>query len=219
MRQQRPRGTTTREAVIDAALKLVDRVGIEGVTIRAVARLVDAPPMSLYTHFANKDELLNLMYAEVSRRMYVDAGHATWQAELSAFAHHVRRTLLAHPRWASLLSRPAPNVAVPARERILKLMIEAGVSSGEALSALSAVSVVAIGLGLVEITFREPDGGSAFARRYESLRYWLQKEDQSSSQPTTREAFSQARRFDIGETFALAIETLIDGLSLTRFPR
>ena len=68
MRRQRPRGTTRPEAVVDAALKVVDEVGVDGLTIRAVAGLVGAPPMSLYTHFDNKEGLLDFMNAEISRR-------------------------------------------------------------------------------------------------------------------------------------------------------
>jgi AcrR family transcriptional regulator len=216
MRQQRPRGTTTREAVVDAALRIVDRVGIDGVTIRAIARLVDAPPMSLYTHFANKEELLNLMYAEVSRRMYVDAGHATWREELWALAQHLRRTLLQHPRWTPILSRPTPNVAVPVRERILTLMVETGMTPGDALQALSTVIITAIGLTLVELTFREPDGVSSFLRRFESLRNRLENEDEAITEPTTRDAFSRAPRLDLEDTFASSINNLMDGVELRR---
>jgi AcrR family transcriptional regulator len=69
MRRQRPRGTITQDAVIDAALTIVDRAKVDGLTIRAVARQVGAPPMSLYSHFANKEQLLDLMYGELVRRM------------------------------------------------------------------------------------------------------------------------------------------------------
>ena len=214
MRQQRPRGTTTREAVVDAALQIVDRVGIDCVTIRAIARLVNAPPMSLYTHFANKEELLNLMYAEVSRRMYVDAGHATWREELWALAQHLRQTLRQHPRWTPILSRPTPNVAVPVRERILTLMVEAGMTPADALQALSSVVITAIGLTLVELTFREPDGASSLLRRFESLRSRLENDSEAITEPTTRVAFSLAPRFDVEQTFVSSINTLIDGMEL-----
>jgi AcrR family transcriptional regulator len=216
MRQQRPRGTTTREAVVNAALEIVDRVGIDALTIRAVARVVDAPPMSLYTHFANKEELLDLMYAEVSHRLYADAGHDTWQAELSALAHHYRQTLLAHPRWTPLLSRPAPPATPAARERILKLMVDAGLPADEALRAFSAAIMAAMGLVLVELTFREPDGASSFARRFERIRVMFDAEAEPGSQPTSRTAFNKLRHFDFDETFRFTIETVIGGFVAKR---
>ena len=212
MRQQRPRGTTTRDSVVSAALDVVDRVGSDGLTIRAVAALVGAPPMSLYTHFANKGELLDLMYVEISRRLYPDEVHPTWQTGLLALARHVRDTLLAHPRWTPLLARPAPPIAMPVRERILRQMVEAGMSSEGALRGMSAALVAAIGLSLVELTFLEPDGTSTFRRRFERQRSWLQTQQVPGVEPITREAFARVGVFEFETNFEFSITALLDGL-------
>ncbi len=214
MRQQRPRGTTTRESVVSAALDVVDRVGLDSLTIRAVASLVGAPPMSLYTHFANKEELLDLTYVELSRRLYPDSGLDTWQAELLALATHVRETLLAHPGWTPLLSRPTQPAKVPVRERLLKLMVEANMSSEAALRGLSGVLVTAIGLSLAELTFREADGASSFARRFERTRTWFESEPDADTEPTSREAFTRMGTFEFEKSFQFSIQTLIEGLQL-----
>jgi TetR/AcrR family transcriptional regulator, tetracycline repressor protein len=212
MRQQRPRGTTTRESVVSAALDIVDQVGVDGLTIRAIASAVGAPPMSLYTHFANKEELLDLMYAEMAHRLYADSGKQTWQTELLALTHHMRQTLLAHPRWTPLLSRPAPPMAMTVRERILKLMVESGMSSADGLTALSSAIVAGMGLVLVELTFREPDGASSFARRFERIRD-LFEEEAVPSEPISREAFTRVRHFDFDEIFRFTIQRLIEGVT------
>ena len=213
MRQQRPRGTTRREAVIDAALKVVDEEGVGGLTIRAVAALVGAPPMSLYTHFANKEELLDLMYAEISRRLYADSGQATWQAELSALAFHIRSTLLAHPHWTPLLSRPAPPASVPVRERVLTLMVAAGMPAREALDGLSSAILVALGLVLVELTFLDPDGVSRLSRRFDTVKAEFAERGDAAGEPTTRAALAGPARFDFDKSFASSLETLIVGLA------
>src|SRR4051812_6220593 len=204
MRQQKPRGTTTREAVVNAALDVVDRVGGDALTIRAVAAAVGAPPMSLYTHFANKEELLDLMYAEMAQRLYADPGQDTWEAQLFALASQVRRTLLEHPHWAVLLSRPAQPMSVGMREHVLKLMTNAGMTPGDALRAFSSVIMVTIGLAFVELTFQDPDGASSFSRRFDRAREWFERADRS--EPTTRQAFAAAKRFDFGETFELTLQ-------------
>lgn len=212
MRQQRPRGTTTRESVVSAALDVVDSVGFDNLTIRAVAAAVSAPPMSLYTHFANKEELLDLMYAELSRRLYPDSGQPTWQGELSALARHIRSTLLAHPSWTPILSRRvAVMSAMPVRERILKLMVDAKMTADAALDGLSAVVLGTIGLVLVELRFREGDGGSAFGRRFERLKTHFE-EHRESDQPVTRQAFVETPTFAIEKSFELMLATLIVGL-------
>jgi TetR/AcrR family transcriptional regulator, tetracycline repressor protein len=215
MRQQRPRGATRREAVVDAALNVVDDVGVDGLTIRAVAAIVGAPPMSLYSHFANKEGLLDLMYAELSRRLYPDSGQATWQAELSTLAFHIRKTLLAHPRWTPLLSRPAPPASVPVRERVLTLMVDAGIPAEQALSGMSSTILVALGLTLVELNFLEPDGESTLTRRFDRLKATLAEEPAGAREPTTRAAVAGPARFDFEKTFQVSLETLIRGFAVS----
>lgn len=220
MRQQRPRGTTTRAAVVSAALDVVDSVGVDALTIRAVARAVGAPPMSLYTHFANKEELLDLMYAEVSRRLYPDSGQATWQAELLTLGRHMRQTLMQHPRWTPLLSRYSVPLVVPVRDRVLRLMMDSGVAAAEALPSLSAVFLVALGLCLTELHFRGPDGTSELARRFERLKAEFATEGAdagaAAEEPTSRDAFDKMRKLDLSQSFELSLETLIAGISARR---
>jgi AcrR family transcriptional regulator len=191
----------------------MDRVGLDGLTIRAVAAEAGAPPMSLYTHFANKEELLDLMYAELSRRMYSDSGDPDWRLLLLSLACQVRQTLLAHPRWAALLARSAPATSLSVRERVLALMTDGGMSAAEALRCFSMVLTVAIGLSLVELTFRDPDGASSFSRRFERLRSWFEQYG-PPGEPVSREAFAAAADLEPGDTFERAIRTLIAGSTL-----
>jgi AcrR family transcriptional regulator len=106
MRTRRQRGSTKREAVVSAALAIADQDGLAGLTIRAVADRVGAPTMSLYTHFRNKNELLDLMLMEIAARIYICERHPTWQAEMLALCRRVYHLLSEHPKWIPLLSRP-----------------------------------------------------------------------------------------------------------------
>jgi AcrR family transcriptional regulator len=212
MRQQRPRGTTTRESVVNAALEVADRVGMDALTIRAVAGEVGAPPMSLYTHFDNKEQLLDLMYLELARRLYADSGRDTWQAELLMLARHVRGTLLAHPRWAPLLSRRTPPSVMPVRERILRLMVDSGMPSTVALSSLSSAVIVTVGLVLVELRFLEAGGPSGMAARFDGLKNLFEGERAPRLEPITRDVLARATSFDFSKTFESAIASLIAGL-------
>lgn len=169
--------------------------------------------MSLYTHFANKEELLDLMYQEVTRRLYVDSGNDTWQAEMLAISQNVRATLLAHTGWTHLLSRRAPPTAVPVRERLLALMVQDGMSSPGALRSLGSVIGSAIGLTLFELTFMEPDGSSRLTQRLDALKDWLVAEKQGDIEPTTRQAVTQGPPFDFQRSFDLTLAALIAGLA------
>jgi AcrR family transcriptional regulator len=191
----------------------MDRDGYDGLTIRAIAALVGAPPMSLYTHFANKEELLDLMYQEVTRRLYVDSGHDTWQVEVLAIARNVRTTLLAHRSWTHLLARRAPPTPVPVRERLLALMVQSGMSSSGALRSLGSVIGSAIGLTLFELTFLEPDGSSRLTERLDALKDWLVSDGKGDIEPTTRQAVTEGPRFDFERSFDFTVAALIAGLA------
>jgi AcrR family transcriptional regulator len=211
MRRQRPRGSTTRDDVIAAALAVADRDGVAAMTIRAVAKAVGAPPMSLYSHFANKDELLGLMYAAVARRLYADQGRPTWQEELTASCHQVRAVLLEHPHWISLFSRPVPGSAVPLRERLLAMMAEAGMPPAVALAGVSNGIVMTLGLVLVQLNILHGDGTSAIARRFEVVREWIENAP-ASDHAVTHQAFKNVHPFDFDRSHGFVIRTYVQGL-------
>jgi AcrR family transcriptional regulator len=216
MRRQRPRGSTTSEAVVNAALAVIDTVGVERVTIRSVAKLAGAPPMSLYTHFTNKNELLELVYRELSRRLYPDdVPETTWQADLLVLCQRVRTLLIEHPRWIPLLARPVSPTAIRLRERLLRQMVDDGMSPDAAMATLTSAMMTTIGLVLVDVTLREPDGQAAMARRYERLRAWAEATP-DAEQSVTRAALSKRTRLNLEENFTLAVRSLIAGLDARR---
>jgi AcrR family transcriptional regulator len=215
--QMRPRGTTTREDVVGAALAVIDTVGVDRLTIRSVAKLAGAPPMSLYTHFSNKQELLDLVYTELTRRLYGEPIASTrWQDALLELSRHARSVLIEHPRWISILSRPAAQTAVPRRERILKQMVDDGLSPEDAIAALASVMMTTVGLVLVDVTLREPDGQAAMSKRFDRLRAWADAAQEDDDSPVTRAAASRLRRLNLEENFLLAVRSMIAGLDANR---
>ncbi len=171
--------------------------------------------MSLYTHFANKEELLDLMYAEVALRLYADSGQPTWQAEVVSLCHQVRRVLLEHPNWTPLLSRPAPPMSVPLRERLLALMTRDELSPGEAFIAVSNAGLLALGFALVEISFRDAEGRSSLAARFDRLKEWGAQPTPGNDDPVTRAALSVTPRFNLSDNFEAAVNTFVAGLNAT----
>lgn len=97
-----------REDVVRAALRLLDEVGLDGLTMRRLATYLNIQGPSLYWHFTNKQELLNCM-AEV---MVTDAfanlrppeAHQDWTSWLAEYARLLRRMSLAHRDGARTLA-------------------------------------------------------------------------------------------------------------------
>ena len=59
----------SREAVLDAALRLADEQGLEAVTMHAVARRLNVTPMALYRHVDDKNALLDGLVEVLPRRV------------------------------------------------------------------------------------------------------------------------------------------------------
>ena len=51
----------TRDAIVEAALAVLDRDGLSGLSMRRLAQELGAGAASLYWHVGNKEELLSLM--------------------------------------------------------------------------------------------------------------------------------------------------------------
>src|SRR5688500_11950104 len=88
----------TRERVLQAGLRLVDREGVEALTMRRLGKELGVEAMSLYGYVANKQDLVDgvlaRVYAEMPRT--VD-GTAAWPDRLRSIAREFRRVLLRHP--------------------------------------------------------------------------------------------------------------------------
>ncbi|MFE1438040.1 TetR/AcrR family transcriptional regulator C-terminal domain-containing protein [Streptomyces sp. NPDC058739] len=66
------RAPLDRVRVADTALRLLNEVGLEGLTLRAIARELDVKAPALYWHFKDKQALLDEMATEMLRRMAAD---------------------------------------------------------------------------------------------------------------------------------------------------
>jgi AcrR family transcriptional regulator len=130
-RRTRPaRAPLTREAVVDAALRVLAREGTEGLSMRRVAEELGTGPASLYWHVAGKDELINLLVDRVAGEIEMPPPDpARWQEQLKEWMLQARRVFQRYPGVAGLtLGRVpvGPNL-VRWNEWILALLRGAGV--------------------------------------------------------------------------------------------
>jgi AcrR family transcriptional regulator len=49
----------SRERILEQAIQLADTTGLEGLSMRKLADALGVKAMSLYNHFANKDEIID----------------------------------------------------------------------------------------------------------------------------------------------------------------
>ena len=116
----------SREAVVEAGLKVLRRAGIEGVTMRAVAAELDTGPASLYVYVGNREELLDQMFDAVAEEVDLGPEPAArrWRDQLEALLTRVRQAMDRHPGIARVPLANVPTGPGAARvvERILAIL-------------------------------------------------------------------------------------------------
>lgn len=114
-REQRQAGSDTglsKQRVVDEAIRLADREGVDGLSMRRLAGALGAGAMSLYHYVASKEELLDAMIDVVFEEIELPSVETDWQAAMRQRAESARRVLVRHP-WAIGLmeSRTSPGPA------------------------------------------------------------------------------------------------------------
>lgn len=216
MQPRRSRARFTQAEVVAAALAVLDEHGLGAVTIRSVGARLGAAPMSLYSYFTSKHQLLDLMFAEVASRLYADAGHPTWQAEVNALCLRVRSQVLLHPNWRLLFSRAEAPKRVPVTERLLGLMKADGIAPTDGFIAAHNASVLALGFALVELSFRGPGGVSSFVARFERVKEQCKAPEFAAEQPLTVEACKDAPPMSLDRNFERMVLSFVAGIEATR---
>ena len=89
-----PRPALTTDAIVTAAIEVLRSDGVDGLSMRLVAKRLGTGAASLYVHVANKDELLELIFDElVSRVPIPEPDPARWQEQLRDMAIALRAEL------------------------------------------------------------------------------------------------------------------------------
>ncbi|MFD8492832.1 TetR/AcrR family transcriptional regulator C-terminal domain-containing protein [Amycolatopsis sp. NPDC059657] len=144
-----------REEVVKAALRLLDDVGLENLSLRKLARELGIQAPTLYWHFKNKQDLLDEMHAAAMASVDGLEGApgpgAEWDAWLAWMARRIRRGMLAHRDGALLAS-----AARPIEERweyvegIVEMLGKAGFTPSAALRGIGVLTDFVLGTTLEE---------------------------------------------------------------------
>ena len=135
----------SQDLIVSTALSLLDREGIDNVTMRRVADALETGPASLYVHVANKEELHELMYDRVLGEVTLpEPDPQRWKAQLKALLTDQVRVLLAHQgiakvAWTTLI--PVGPNALRHGEAVLALLRAGGYDETAAAYAFDALTL------------------------------------------------------------------------------
>jgi len=102
----------SRQRVVVEAIRLADREGVNGLSMRRLAGELGAGAMSLYHYVASKDELLDAMIDSIYEEIELPPDEIDWQSAIRRRGLSARQILVSHPWAIGLLeSRTSPGPA------------------------------------------------------------------------------------------------------------
>ncbi len=155
-----------RTIIVEAALDLLEQVGLDGLSTRTLAGALGVKGPSLYWHIKNMGELRDLMADAVlapERAASEPSYQGDWRGWLSEGARAMRRAALARRDAARLIAtaRPTPRRSARFAENVAQLEA-AGFAPADARSAFIILSRYALGSALSEQAARGPISDEVF---------------------------------------------------------
>jgi TetR/AcrR family tetracycline transcriptional repressor len=100
-----------RDQVVQAALELLDEVGLDAFTTRALTARLGVQRGALYWHVKSKHELLTAVSELITRPVFAetDDEDGDWAQGFTEFAHRLRAAMLAHRDGARLVAGHIPT--------------------------------------------------------------------------------------------------------------
>ncbi len=222
--QRGPRRGLSVDDIVDTAISIADRRGLEAVTVRGVAQQLDVAPMTLYTYVPGKAELVDLMldtaYATMRRSAPAGTG---WRARAAAVADDNRALYATHP-WAATVSTARPPLGPG---QLAKYEHELQAFEGTGLDDVQRDAALTLLLGFVRASSLEA-AEVATARedsRVDDAQWWaatgplLEQLTDPADYPTATRVGAAAgaahgAAFSADHSYEFGLERILDGLGV-----
>jgi AcrR family transcriptional regulator len=154
-RRARPRRQTMldKPSIMAAALRLVDREGLDALNMRALAQELGVGTMSIYHYVPNKDAVLEGLVETVLSEIEIpDKAAANWVERAGIMARSFRLVALRHPACVPLLVTRTFGTARALRpcEAAFEALTEGGLDVEQALVAFRTTVAYVLGFVLME---------------------------------------------------------------------
>jgi TetR/AcrR family tetracycline transcriptional repressor len=200
----------SREGIAEVAFALLDREGLDALTMRRLAAEAGIPTATLYGYFRDKDELVDAVIDLAASRSPLPELTGPWRAQLQDLMRWLRRGLVRHPDLVKVrLERPIlSRGALRLTEMGMGILLEAGFARAEAARAYQMLFVYTFGSAAFA-----PHGDPDEHQRQVRATYTLLPPEEY---PMLSSSISEAAAAISGEEqFEYALERLLDGLEAT----
>ncbi len=165
------RGRLQRDGIVSIALDLMNRIGLDALTLRRLAQELHVQAPALYWHFKNKQELLNAMAETMVLSSYPSDAAAEemvqleWSEWLGVMANTLRNTLLKYRDGARLFAvAEVSKGALFGLDLALGVLVKAGFGYQEALIGVSTIVNYTLGITFEDQTTTRREGAAEYFR-------------------------------------------------------
>ncbi len=211
------RGRLTRDAIVQAAILMIDAEDISGFSMRKLGKRLGVEAMALYHHFRNREEILAAVAEEITAEIIsADLDHKDkgWQDQIKISSRVALNVMRSHKGALSLMLEHG-RISAPWmtwHEQQLTVLLGAGLPPKEAIAAFRSISSYILGFVGFETRFRP------IMERKDTINLMIE-EFKKSEYTSLKSAAEYFRRdwddqFDAGLDLVIAgIETQIEKLS------
>jgi len=197
------------DSIVTAALALIARDGVDGLSMRRLGAELGADPTAVYRHFRSKEALLSAMAERIFEGALdgFDPGRP-WRTVLLDLIAIGRRIYTLHPGFATVLARhpeDAPSLTAIA-EHTLGALAAAGLDDHDAAWLYHAIVNVVVGTALIDAVapvYADDGARQAIQRAFAAL-------PPATHPACVRAAASMAPPGDV--VFDLTVELLLDSI-------
>lgn len=223
LRARVPRGTLNPDVIVTAAIAVIDRDGLGKLTTRRLAQELGVRPMSLYTHFRDKDAILRAVTDELFGRFQMPESTECDVEMLRRLMHSYFRLLTDHPVLLRLNEITDPVNVAEARisEAIHGRLRRLGFDQRSTVGLKATLLRHAIGCAFVHQTRRHWDEDPGHWEGYRRRLAGLPPETFPAIHELTQDfpAFTQLEAFSFGlETLLTAVASTAPGDRGEKFP-
>ncbi|MBF6271558.1 TetR/AcrR family transcriptional regulator [Nocardia farcinica] len=146
------------DATVEVALKLLNEVGLEALTMRRVGAAVDAQASALYRYFATKHDLLTAMAERMLAGCGSPVADAEWPEQVTELAHRLRAALLRYREGAQVFAgthSTGPNT-LGFSDALIGVLRRAGFADEDAARGALTIVYYTLGQTLEEQAVTDP---------------------------------------------------------------
>src|SRR5580704_8014442 len=115
--------------IVEAALRLTQEVGLDNLSMRALARELGVPPMTIYHYVPSIEALQELVVNHILAEIHIPGpDEGTWEERLRQLEREARRAFVDHRGVAARVGAGAPTEGTRLAEGVLAILHDGGFS-------------------------------------------------------------------------------------------